>query len=127
MRYLTIGFMGALLAALFIVFFALMAGRADGNGGHGVCDGGVVSIIGTDDLVTYDADSSIITGVCVKAGNTYRHTFFTADVNTGCYDIKGIGASKITVERLREGRTCQGLSHIDVLRTTSEPTSTCLY
>ena len=123
MRYLTIGFIGALLAILFIVFFALMAGRDESKGGHGVCNGGVVSITGTDDLVTYAADSSIITGVCVKAGNTYRHTFFTTDVNTGCYDIKGIGTSKITVERLREGRTCQGLSHIDVL-SSATPTVT---
>ena len=126
MKYLGIGFMSALLAILFIVFFALMTGRAEGTGGHGVCSDGVVSIKGTDNLVTYDADSSIITGVCIKAGNTQRHTFFTADVNTGCYDIKGIGTSKITVTRppRNEGRTCQGLSHIDVLRTTPEPTST---
>lgn len=115
MRYLAVGFMGALLIALFITFFALMASSADGNGGHGDCDGGVVGIGGSADLVTYDAGNSIIGGVCVKAGNTALHDFYDTDVNTGCYNIVGIGTSVVTVTRLGEGRECQGLSHIDVL------------
>ncbi|KKM02828.1 hypothetical protein LCGC14_1780480, partial [marine sediment metagenome] len=135
MKYLGIGFMSALLAILFIVFFALMTGRAEGSDEgppHFDCNGGVVSILGSDDSITYDAGDSVVEGVCLKAGNTQRHNqvyrndgmIHSDDGKQKCYTIKGIGTSAVVVTREGMGRTCQGLSHIDVLRTTPEPTST---
>ncbi len=115
--------MATAITAVTITALALV-GRADANGGHGACDGGVVSIAGTADLVTYDASPDIVVGVCVKAGNTALHDYYTSDVDTGCYAINGVGTQVVTVTRLMEGRECQGLSHIDVLTNTTTPTPT---
>lgn len=112
------------LALILLPLAVLRVAGADPiGGGHGACDGGTVSIGGSADLVTYNAGNNIIDGVCVKAGNTAQHDYYTADVNTGCYAISGIGTSVVIVTRLGEGRECQGLSHIDVT-TAPTPTST---
>lgn len=116
MRYLFVGALGVLAAALLIAFFALFASAADSASPHGDCAGGVSDIAPvSDNLATYDAGGDTITGVCIKAGNTALHDFYIADVNTGCYTISGIGTSVVTVTRTGEGRECQAISHIDVL------------
>lgn len=97
-------------------------GTASGSDPHGACGDGVVSIVGSADLVTYDASPNLVDGVCVKAGNIQLHTLYTADFTNACYAVTGIGTSVVTVTRLGEGRECQGISHIDV--TTSAPTPT---
>ena len=108
--------LGAILACLFVVFFVLMFTRSVGTeGGHGVCDIGVVSITGTDDLVVYDAKADVVSGVCLKAGNTVLHTLYKTDFSNGCHTVVGIGTHSITVTRAGSGRTCQGISHIDLL------------
>ena len=95
------------------------------DGGHGACDGGIVSIAPiNDNLATYDAGGNTITGLCLKAGNTETHTFIVKNVTTGCYTISGIGTSVVTVTRLGEGRECQAISHIDVLVSSFTPTPT---
>lgn len=105
----------------FIVLFiavglAIVATLASANGGqHGACESGVLSIEGSQDLVSYNASPGIVTGVCLKAGNTQQHVLYVVDLTNECYSIAGIGTSTVTVTRLGEGRECQGISHIDVL------------
>ena len=119
------------LLAFFIAIIAVGAftlgfglGDAFGDPNHGVCSSGVTSIESSADLVTYDAGTNIVDGVCLKAGNTEKHTFFDADVTTECYAISGIGTSAVTVTRLGEGSECQGISHIDVTLRSPTPTPT---
>ncbi len=104
--------------------FGFSVRDAFGDPNHGVCSSGVTSIESSADLVTYDAGTNIVDGVCLKAGNTEKHTFFDADVTTECYAISGIGTSAVTVTRLGEGRECQGISHIDVTLRSPTPTPT---
>ncbi len=122
----------AVIAA--ISFGAIGAPRASaGTPPHFSCNGAEVDIKDTDDLVTHDTGSDkIVTGVCIKAGGTAEHEFFTADQADilGCYTITGIGTSSVTVERTgTPGPDCQAISHIDVIEgdaptPTATPTAT---
>ena len=122
-NYLTAWILAAALTiAAAITAIALLAASsvASGEGGHGACDDGVVDI----SAGTYDASPDIVVGVCIKAGNTQLHNLYTVDYVGECYDVEGIGTSTATVTRKGEGRTCQGISHIDVLTSTATPTPT---
>ena len=96
---------------------------------HGDCTGDVVGIGGTADLVTYDAGSDIVVGVCVKSGaNMFdggHSPLITQDAAgiESCYTVTGIGSSAVAVERTGiPGSDCQAISHIDVVVGTSTPT-----
>ncbi len=117
--------MFALLILVGVVYTSTQSSAING-GGHSACDNGIVSIAPVSkDLATYNAGNDIVTGLCLKAGNTQLHTFFTADTTTDCYNISGIGTSVVTVTRPGEGsRECQAISHIDVLVATPTPTPT---
>ena len=114
-----------MLALLVLVGVVYTSTQSNANGGgHGDCDGGIVSIASPDGhLVTYNASPDTITGLCLKAGNTQLHSFFTADALVdNCYAIHGIGSSFVSVTRF--GVECQDISHIDVLVTSPTPTPT---
>lgn len=111
---------GVVVALVLALALAFAPGDSEANGGHGACDGGIVDI----SAGTYDASPDIVTGVCIKAGNTQLHNLYTTDYADECYDVEGIGTSTVTVTRKGEGRTCQGISHIDVLTSTPTPTPT---
>ncbi len=114
-----------MLALLILVGVVYTSTQSNADVHHGACDGGIVSIAPiNDDLATYNAGSNIITGLCLKAGNTETHTFIVKNVTTGCYTISGIGTSVVTVTRLGEGKECQAISHIDVLVASPTPTPT---
>ncbi len=115
----------ALLILVGVVYTSTQSNAING-GGHGACNGGIVSIVPiSEDLATYNAGSNIITGLCLKAGNTEMHTFIVKNVTTGCYTISGIGTSVVTVTRPGEGSSeCQAISHIDVLVASPTPTTT---
>jgi len=114
----------ALLILIGVVYTSTQSNAVNG-GGHGACDGGIVSIAPINDyLATYDAGNDTITGLCLKAGNTETHTFFVKNAHTDCYSISGIGTSVVTVTRLGEGKECPAISHIDVLVASPTPTPT---
>jgi len=121
---------GVVVLALTLGALALLWGTAGATGGHGACDGGVVSIVGTDNLVSYDASPNIITGVCIKSGTNMffgEHSEVVRKniVAEGCYTIDGINTSVVMVIRPDGGgRYCQGISHIDVLTVTPTPPPT---
>ena len=113
----------AIIAAVVLVL-AVASSVASGEGPHGACDDGVVGIVGTQDSVSYDVSPNVVDGVCLKAGNTQLHTLYATDFSSGCYTVTGIGTHIVTVTREGEGRSCQGISHIDVLTSTPTPTPT---
>jgi hypothetical protein len=104
--------------------FALVAQPvlADGQGSPTECldttEGVTGGIEGTQDAVTYEApDGEIVTGVCIKTGESEGHTgLITADGEYfDCYTVSGIGTDSVTVTRTgAAGPECQGISHIDV-------------
>ncbi len=122
----------AVIAA--ISFGALGAPLASaGTPPHFSCNGAEVDIDNGADEVTHDTGSDkIVTGVCIKAGNTALHEFLTADPDgpiLGCYTIVGIGTSSVTVTRTGDPQGCSGISHIDVIEgdaptPTATPTAT---
>ena len=126
MRFVITFFIGMSIAfgVATALILALPTSEAGGNGGHGDCDGGIVSIASPDGhLVTYNASPNTITGLCLKAGNTQLHSFFTADALVdNCYAIHGIGSSFVSVSRF--GVECQDISHIDVMVVAPTPTPT---
>ncbi len=115
-----------MLALLILVGVVYTSTQSNANGGlpHFDCNGGVVDITSPDGhLATYNASPDTITGVCIKAGNNQRHSFFTADALVdNCYAIHGIGSSFVSVTRF--GVECQDISHIDVLVASPTPTPT---
>ncbi len=115
--------LGVALVALAVGLISLAAPNADALPDHGACGDGVVSIVGGDDIIIYDASPDIITGVCIKSGVNMWGGAHSDLLGNGivyvndqeCYAIKGVGTSTVGVTRTGEGRECQGLSHIDVL------------
>jgi hypothetical protein len=66
-------------------------------------------------LITHDAGDKIVTGVCIKAGNTANHDFVIGADGVyydGCYEVLDIGSSIVTVKVVGD---CNALSHIDVI------------
>jgi hypothetical protein len=66
---------------------------------------------------------TIVTEIWIKAGNPCYH--FTADANTGCYDIVGIGTNTVTVTKVDNGPDCKDVSHIE-FNWETPPTATAL-
>ena len=73
-------------------------------------------------------DDQVITGICIKAGHDMfddGHSDLIGNgTYEGCYEVSGIGTSKVSVNRLEDGSSCKEVSHIDVYaeaRVTEEP------
>ena len=118
---------GAVVAAINLSLVGPPTLSAAEPDNHGVCsdaDPEDVGIMGSADSVTHSVGEGVITGFCLKAGNTEEHTFFDQNVVGDCYTITGIGDVSVTVERTGEkGPDCQAISHIDVI-TGPAPTAT---
>lgn len=100
-------------------------GVSDGNGSPAECLGSsanvIGSIVGSDNLVVYAVPPGYeVDGVCIKSGeNMFDGATHSGLLGNGvyeddCYRVSGVGTNSVTVERLREGPDCQGISHIDV-------------
>lgn len=82
------------------------------------------SVLGSNNLVTYNAPSGqYIYSVCVKA--SVEHYTFISDGSNGCYTVSGIGTGSVTVTRTgSQDSSCQEISHVDVYYGSSLPTAT---
>lgn len=121
---------------LFVQAALPMVALADGNGSTDECKDQTTNVIGgvegTANTITKDVGAGkVATGVCIKSGdNMFGETkHSTALVNgtysglsedggseePACYTVTGVGTQTVTVQRVTESDTCQGLSHIDVI------------
>lgn len=94
---------------------------ADGNGSPADCLGGP-SVDGNADFLQYDAGSgNTVDGVCIKSGsnmfngNKHSDVLGNGTYENGCYEVAGVDTQVVTVTRLLDGNTCQGISHIDII------------
>ncbi len=131
-----------LVSATALVGPAAELSQADGAGGRAIdgnpqCDGNGTTVIGSanngDPLATYSAPAgTIVTAVCIKSGanmfGALKHSFplQNGTYENGCYQVSGVGSGTVTVTRLLDGSSCQGISHIDAILGDAQvdPTST---
>ncbi len=129
---------GLLTASLLLVaqMFLPLTALADGAGSPDACLEKTAdvygSVSGTPDLITKDVGAgNVATGVCIKSGEAMfgaeKHstvlgngTYSGLSANGGaavpaCYTVSGVGTQTVTVTRVANSNTCQGLSHIDVI------------
>jgi hypothetical protein len=72
-----------------------------------------------DEMVFQASEGEEVTGVCIKSGINMFDSGHSGVVGNGtyedgCYLVEGVGTSEVKVTRLKEGRYCQGLSHLDI-------------
>lgn len=120
------------------LFTSNLVSYADGNGSPTECSsnpnenpnaGNVLgSRSGSDDQVVVDAGAgNIVSGVCIKSGEgtfggaTHSGVLGNGIHDNGCYQVLGVGTQTVTVTRLQNNNVCKGISHIDVIFTSSTP------
>jgi hypothetical protein len=127
-------FVSTVLITALMFAFASVSAQSDNVCPEG--DGWVKVEAQDPNLVTYNADSGIITEVCIKGGQTGNNEggykeFFTTDgwfqVNgINCVGAFGIGTEYGEAQRNSEisGNICSGISHASFLiKETPEPTT----
>lgn len=110
---------------LFVPVFANVNLDAFASGGkNDECeDAQTRSIEGSENEVTYQApNGQTVSGVCIKSGtnmfgDTHSESLGNGTYENGCYEVSGVGTSTVHVQRVGDGRYCQGISHIDVYLT----------
>lgn len=111
-------------AAVLVFSFLTLSNTSDRftvtAAGGGCDDADAKSISGTEDSVSFSfGDGRIVDGVCIKSGaNMFGGNMHSGKITSNgtvedCYDITGLGTQTVTVTRLYDTRTCQGISHID--------------
>lgn len=95
--------------------------EAHGKGSSPQCSNGI-EVGGNQDVVTFTAPAGqVITGVCIKSGaNMFGgagHSGVLTNANSdSCYTINiAADGSSVTVTRIGDGPSCQGISHLDVV------------
>lgn len=92
------------------------------NGGRNdECEDAQVKSIesGSENEISYTAsDDKTVVGVCIKSGvnmfaDGHSGSLVNGDYEDGCYSVTGVGTSNVRVSRNKDGRYCQGLSHLD--------------
>ncbi|MFC1626703.1 hypothetical protein ACFL1P_00700 [Patescibacteria group bacterium] len=114
----------SLLFVLILLSIALITitnySQVSAHGGrNNECLNGINVESGTGDEKSYQSTANtIITGLCIKAGNSMfedgHSEIITSNGITECYDITGIGTEVITITRQENSSSCKELSHIDV-------------
>jgi hypothetical protein len=118
---------GAILATMAL---SLPGHQSPASASGGGCTDANVQGIGGDPVASHDAAPDIVTDVCIKAGTNMFDSGHSGKLDNGtfengCYQVSGVGTSKVTVERIGdEGRACQRISHIDVYTGIATPTPT---
>ncbi|MBW6441387.1 LPXTG cell wall anchor domain-containing protein [Patescibacteria group bacterium] len=91
------------------------------GGRNGECADAQLSVISNTEGNAYykTYDKTIITGICIKAGNDmfgdgHSDVLSNGIYENGCYEVKGVGTDNISVTRLKDGDSCKEVSHIDI-------------
>jgi hypothetical protein len=118
---------------LLLLTSVLHASLASAHGGRNdECDNGNDIDPVNANLATYTAPAnSIVTGVCIKAGNNpfgdgHSDALGNGSYENGCFTVAGVGTQTVVVTRNFSSNQCQGISHIDVYitGTQTDPTNT---
>lgn len=94
---------------------------SSGNGSE-VCQNPQIKSYKSDSesQMTYTDSNNIIDSVCIKSGskmfngNQHSSPLGNGTYENGCYEVSGVGSNTVTVKKLKDGNTCQGLSHLDI-------------
>lgn len=109
-----------ILTVLSLIIFFTSKVYATGGKNKTCSDAQVTSIEnGSENQMSYSVTGGLIEGVCIKSGvNMFEEghsgSLGNGDYEDGCYTVSGIGTSTVTVNRNKDGKYCQGLSHLDV-------------
>lgn len=113
----------ALVSSSILIISALKptAALSSGNGSE-VCLNPTIKSYesGNESQMNYSDSNNIIESICIKSGskmfdgNQHSSPLGNGTYENGCYEVSGVGTNTVTVKRLKEDNTCQGLSHLDI-------------
>jgi len=106
----------------------VLAAPVAAQDGEGTCIVGATKIDDPGDSLVINAPAGeVITQVAIKAGSSQSGGgcfLFPPLTSSSCYTVDGLGTSTVTINRIGDGPTCKGISHVEYTTTTDTTTTT---
>jgi hypothetical protein len=115
-----------ILTVLALVIFLTNKVYATGGKNKTCSDAQITSVEnGNQNEMSYTVSGGQIESVCIKSGVNmfdagHSGSLGNGDYEDGCYTVSGVGTSTVTVKRNKDGKTCQGISHLDIYTSDGE-------